>query len=228
MGFSDCNIFSKKPLKIYRMKKFIPLLLLPLLLAIASCFPRVHQNADAANLVSQYQKIAIVPPNVQILKLNNFGDLDKANPQRNTSYDFQKEMYNWFQRRVIDGKYSFKIQEIDVTNDLLKNAGYYDGKQLSNEEIAKLLNVDGVIFSDYEIEKPFPNSVKVLTNVILSNSTTSGIVDRNRAMLNLYDKGKNDMIWNYKLELEARYNTPESLINDLMRNASKKFPSYKK
>lgn len=204
------------------------MLLLPVLLSIASCFPVVHQNADAASLVSQYKNIAILPPNVKILKLNTIGDLSEAKIQENTSLDFQKEMYNWFQRRVIDGNYNFKIQEIGSTNELLKNAGYYDGKNLSNEEIAKILNVDGIILSDYLIEKPFPNSLKVLTNVILSNSNNSGIVDKNKAVLNLYDISKKDVIWNYKLELEARYNTPESLINDLMRNASKKFPSYNK
>lgn len=207
------------------MKK-ISLMLLLIIITVSSCIPRIHQSNDAAELVSKYQKIAIVPPNVQMLKLNGMGDLDKSNPQKNTASDFQREMYNWFQRRVIDGKYNFKIQETNMTNELLTKAGYYEGKSLSNEEIAKILNVDGVIFSDYFIEKPLPNSVKVITNVILNNNKGAQIADKNKVVLNLFDKNRNDVIWNYKLELESYYDSPESLVNDLMRNASKKFPSY--
>lgn len=193
-------------------------------IAIA-CTPKVYLSADAVDHVYSYDEIAIIPPTVNFNEAGfDFEAKNLSSLQIEYSQKFHQAMYSWFLKRKSENQYLFKIQDINTTLNILKQSPILP-QDLTNAEMAEILGVDAVITADYFVSKPFPKGINVASKVLLGKS-----VDENKSSVNmtLFDKKKSESIWNYNYEMNSDTSTPQELVNDLMRNASKRFPKIKK
>lgn len=205
------------------MKK-IYFLFVVYLLAMA-CTPRVYSSADAVENVYAYNEIAIIPPTVNFNQASfDFGGYNLDILQMEYSQKFHQAMYSWFLKRKTENKYPFKIQDPSTTLNILKQSPIAP-HDLTSAEMADMLGVDAVIISDYFVSKPFPNGINVASQVILGKSVAE---NRSEVNMTLFDKKKNESIWNYNYEMNSGIMTPQDLVNELLRNSSKRFPKIKK
>ena len=191
-----------------------------LLMLFMSCSgAKVYNSNDTLAVTSSQKKIAILPPKISMLEGKYTGRFKQSKEQE--SANFQKEMYAWFLKRFSQNNVSQEIQDIETTNTKLKRAGYPE-KELTKSEICAVLGVDAVISSDYMMTKPMPQGVAVAASVLLDYEGTTNEIT---ADMNIYDKNTDKIFWNYSNKYSGGWRSSYSdIVEDLLRNASKKMP----
>ena len=141
--------------------------------------------------------------------------------QRTESINFQKEMYSWMLKRKMQGKISQEIQEIETTNAKLKKAGYPENP-LTTSELCEVLGVDGIMTSNYGLSKPMSDGAAIAISLLAG---ASGSTNEVRVSLSISDCNNKKLIWNYDHKFSGGLgSSPSRLVDDLMRQASKKMP----
>ncbi|HET6558018.1 MAG TPA: hypothetical protein VFG54_11935 [Prolixibacteraceae bacterium] len=186
----------------------------------ASC-AKIFYSKDAYQLAHQQKKIAIVPPTVTIAPNKKIDAEMMREQQRAESLNFQQEMYSWMLKRVMQGKITQEIQELETTNVMLKKAGYPE-TPLTSEEICEVLGVDGIMTSSYHLAKPISEGVAIAAAVLTGIMGSTNDV---RVSLDIHDCSNKKMIWNYDHIFSGGIgSSPTRLVDELMRQASKKMP----
>ncbi|MGE5447417.1 MAG: hypothetical protein ACM3PR_03580 [Bacteroidales bacterium] len=207
------------------MRFIKPLLLMAwVVLTMASC-AKIFYSQDAYQLAHQQKKIAIVPPTVTITPNKKIDADMMREQQRAESLNFQQEMYSWMLKRSMQGKISQEIQDPETTNVLLQKAGY-PGSAITPDEICKVLGVNGIMTSSYHLAKPMSEGVAVAAAVLTGFMGTTNDV---RVSLDIHDCSNSKMIWNYNHKFSGGIgSSPTRLVDELMREASKKMPYMNK
>ncbi|THH40443.1 hypothetical protein [Neolewinella litorea] len=204
------------------MKPLLILLLLGSLLLL-SCGPKVYESPNMTSVTSQHQLIAIAPPTVAIKGRPKDDQAQLEAAAREDTYTFQREIYSWMLRRKQQGKIrGLEIMDPGTTNAKLERAGYsIDNRNLTPAEMARALGVDAVINTRFNTSKPMSQGAAIALGVLAGVSGTTNATTVN---MDLHD-AEAGMIWNYDWEASGGiFNKPEDLIEDLMRNASKRMP----
>lgn len=188
---------------------------------LISCGPKIYSDPQAENLAHGHKSFAVIPPLVSIAASKKIDAEAIKEQQRTESVNFQKEMYSWLLKRKQQGKIQADIQDVTTTVALLKKAGYYNGEIFTPLELAEILKVDGVLSSNYSLSKPMSQGTAIAVGVLLGGfgATNSTVID-----LSLFDKATGKMIWNYNHKAAGSFTTPNALVDDLMRKASRKMP----
>ena len=190
-----------------------------LMLFISCSGAKVYNSNDTLAVTSSQKKIAILPPKISMLEGKYTGRFKQSKEQE--SANFQKEMYAWFLKRFSQNNVSQEMQDIETTNTKLKRAGYPE-KELTKSEICAVLGVDAVISSDYMMAKPMPQGVAVAASVLLDYEGTTNEIT---ADMNIYDRKTDKIFWNYSNKYSGGWRSSYSdIVEDLLRNASKKMP----
>jgi hypothetical protein len=203
------------------MKRSI-LLLLVLAFFLQSC-ARVFYTPDARNLAETQKIIAIIPPTVSIASRRHIDAGVLIEQQRNESINFQREMYSWMLKRKMQGNIYVDIQDVETTNAKLAAAGFHEGDVLTPADLSRVLNVDGVLTSNYSLSKPMSEGAAVILTVLGGwwAPTNEAVVS-----LSIHDSGTGKMIWNYDHKLSSTLGSPARLVDELMRQASRKMPYF--
>jgi len=167
--------------------------------------------------------IAIVPPKVSIAAKKNVNGAALIEQQKTESVNFQREMYSWMLKRKMQGTISVEIQDVETTIALLTKSGINGGKILTPDEICQLLGVDGILTSNYSLSKPMSEGAAIAVGLL---SGTTGTTNEATVSLSIHDAGTKKMIWNYDQKLSSSLGTPARLVDDLMRQASRKMPYF--
>ena len=208
------------------MKKYLPISFL--LMILVSCGPQIYKATDFNDVSASHKIVAILPAEVSIkLRPNEAKKISPEDLQKNiesTGYAIQDKMYSWFLRRNEKKQFTVRFQDVSKTNSTLKNAGldYNDLALKSKEEIAKLLNVDGVISTTARMDKPMSEGAALAVGVLFGawGSTNNAVTS-----INVHEARQGDLIWKYDYQAQGSVgSSPENLVNALMKNASKKFP----
>ena len=190
-----------------------------------SCAPRIYQDPNAVSIAQNQKIIAILPPSVSISAKKNVDSESLKEQQKTESINFQKEMYSWLLKRKMQGKLNIEIQDVEVTNALLNKYSIDELKAMTPIEFGKITNTDGIVKSNFAISKPLSTggaiAIAVFTGVMAPTDNT--IVD-----LSLYDIKSEKMIWNYNHKASGSFTNAGKLVDQLMKNASKKFPHIQK
>jgi hypothetical protein len=203
------------------MKKSIFLLVVAGFI-LNSC-AKIFYTPDA-RYIAQHQKcIAIVPPGVSIAAKKNVDGAALIEQQKTESVNFQREMYSWMLKRKMQGTITVEIQDVETTIALLTKAGASGGKVLTPDEMCKFLGVDGILTSNYSLSKPMSEGAAIAVGLI---SGTTGATNEAIVSLSIHDSGTNKMIWNYDQKLSSSLGTPARLVDDLMRQASRRMPYF--
>ncbi|MCP9236449.1 hypothetical protein [Lewinella sp. JB7] len=193
------------------------------ILSIASCGPKIYEAPNMADATRQHQIIAIVPPTVAIKGRPKDDPEQLAAAAREDTYTFQREIYSWMLRRKSQGKIrGLEIMDPETTNAKLARAGYHlDDRSMTPGEIARALGVDAVITTRFNTSKPMSQGAAIALGVLAG---ISGPTNATTVNMDIHD-AEAGMIWNYDWEASGGvFNKPEDLIEDLMRNASKRMP----
>ncbi|NJB86526.1 hypothetical protein GGR26_002294 [Lewinella marina] len=205
------------------MKTILCFLLPGILLLLPGCGPKVYEAPNMASVTRNHQLIAIAPPMVAIKgrPKDDQAQLDAA--AREDTYTFQRELYSWMLRRKQQGKIrNLEIMDPQTTNAKLERAGYtLDNRNLTPAEMAEALGVDAVITTRFNTSKPMSQGAAIALGVLAGVAGTTNATTVN---MDVHD-AQAGMVWNYDWEASGGvFNKPEDLIEDLMRNASKRMP----
>jgi hypothetical protein len=132
-------------------------------------------------------------------------------------------MYSWMLKRKMQGTILVDIQDVETTNARLAAAGFQNGDNLTPTDLSKVLDVDGVLTSNYSLSKPMSEGAAIALAVIAGvwGPTNEAVVS-----LSLHDRGAEKMIWNYDHRLTSTLGSPARLVDELMREASRKMPYF--
>lgn len=203
------------------MKKYA-IFLMGLTMIIQSC-AKIFYSADATSLAKAHKIIAIAPPVVSIAARKNVEASALIEQQRTESINFQKEMYSWMLKRKMQGNITVEIQDVETTTAKLSNAGFNTGKVFTPFEMCEILNVDGIITSNYALSKPMSEGAAVALGLLVG---VWGATNETAVSLSIHDKGTNKMIWNFDHKLSSSFGSAAGLVDALMRQASKKMPYF--
>jgi len=193
-------------------------------LMFTSC-AKIFYSPDSRTLASKQTLIAIVPPSVSIAARKKVDAEALKEQQRTESLNFQNEIYSWLLKRKMQGKIDKEIQQIETTNALLKKAGY-PANPMTTEEMCEVLGVDGVMSSTFALSKPMSNGAAIALTVLFG---AGGSTNEVRTSLSISDCENNKLIWNYEHKISGGLGSSSSrIINQLMRQSSKKMPYFNK
>jgi hypothetical protein len=203
------------------MKTIKQLTIIMLVAILFSSCAKIFYSPDAYTLAHNQKIIAIIPPTVSIAAKKKFSAEAMKEQQKTESLNFQNEMYSWMLKRKMKGKISQEIQEIETTNAKLKKAGY-PGNSLTAAELCELLGVDGIMTSNYGLSKPMSEGAAVVEAILVDSRSATNEV---HASLSISDYSSKKLIWNYDYKTSGSLgSSPSKLVDDLMREASKKMP----
>jgi hypothetical protein len=191
-------------------------------LFLQSC-AKVFYTPDARYLAGTQKIIAIVPQKVSIAARKKVDAAALIEQQKTESINFQREMYSWMLKRKMQGNIFVDIQNVEITNAKLAAAGFQDGTLLTPTDLAKILNVDGILTSNYSLSKPMSEGAAIAMAVLAEwwVPTNEAVVS-----LSIHDSRSDKMIWNYDHKLSSSMSSPARLVDDLMREASRKMPYF--
>jgi hypothetical protein len=189
---------------------------------LQSC-AKIFYAPDAGMLARNQQVIAIAPPNVAIAARKNIDGVALMEQQKAESVNFQREMYSWMLKRKMQGAIYVEVQDVETTNAKLAASGFNNGKTITPAEMCKVLGVDGIITSNYSLSKPMSEGAAIALVVVTGfwGSTNEAV-----ATLAIHDSASEKMIWNYNDKLSSSLGSPARLVDELMRQASRRMPYF--
>lgn len=206
------------------MKKINLLTLVGLSVLLLSSCAKIFYSTDATALANNHKTIAILPPTVSIAATKKTDAEAIKEQQKTESLNFQREMYSWILMRKKQGRITQEIQDIETTNAKLKKAGYPE-TAFTPSEMCEILGVDGIMGSNYVLNKPM-SEVTALAMALLVDQP--GVTNEVKVSLNINDCSNKKLIWNYDHKYSGGIgSSPSSLVDGLMRHASKKMPYFK-
>lgn len=200
--------------------KQISLVLLVSIL-FTSC-AKVFYSPDALTLAQNQKTFAIIPPTISITSSSKKITAETIKEQQRTeSLNFQKEMYSWMLKRKMQGKITQEILDIETTNAKLIRAGF-PGTPLTTTELCEVLGVDGIVTSNYSLSKPMSEVAAVAVAALVG---AWGATNEVHVTMSINDYTNKKMIWNFDHKYSGSLgSSPSRIVDELMRQASKKMP----
>jgi hypothetical protein len=120
------------------------------------------QVANFKEIASTHKTVALLPSSVSF-KLNAKQKSKISQEQLDESalklgFMIQTELNKWFEKNKKN--YTISVQDIKMTNELLFSKGmkFKDFLQVSKDSLAKILNVDAVVFCNVELANKYSNT----------------------------------------------------------------------
>ncbi len=223
-------ILRKKPLFLenFILMKNLKLLAVFVTFCLTACGPTIYKSSNFDEVRDRQKTVAILPADVTInLRPNEAKKMTAdqvADLSEKTGYNVQDKMYGWLLRKSDRYHYSVTFQDVNRTNALLKQANiqYGDLRSTARARLAKLLGVDAVLQDNLRMEKPMSDGAAVAVAVVFG---AWGSTNKVETTININDGRSGDLLWKYDYEASGSVgSSPEKLVDELMRNASKKFP----
>ena len=129
------------------MQKFALAFVISLLSIPLLAQTNLYENPKFAEISKSHHIIAIIP-----FKSSVFPQTEVSDQGKSSNENAQSAIYSWFHRRQQRGKLRIQVQDINTTNDLLKNRGIDISclDQYTPKEIAQILGVDAVITGKFD------------------------------------------------------------------------------
>ena len=144
--------------------------------------------------------------------------------QEDESKIFQQEIYTYLLKRKTRGQMVINIQDVEETNVAI-NRNDLDLTKMTSSEICELLEVDGILSSQFGLSKPMSAGVAI---ALLLLTDIAGSTNEVRISLSLKDCSTKSLIWKYDHEYSGGIlSSPTSLVEKLMRDASRKMPYFR-
>lgn len=135
-----------------------------------------------------------------------------------------KEVQSALESYFLKKKLSVSIQSTEETNAILvKNHLYPDSlNSYTTSDLCKILKVDGIISGSLSSDKPMSEGASIALGLVVGfyGATNSG-----NCIINVNDGKSGALVWKYEKTLSRSLGSNiNTLINTIMRKASRKFP----
>lgn len=206
--------------------KFIKYYLIVISLVLLSACAQVFYSPDAQKLASKHRTVAIMPPQVSYNRISKkISEADLQTQIQTESSNLQTEIYNWMLRRQSKAQIRQDFQALSTTNAKLKALKYPDSA-LTAAQICAALKVDALIYTNFKLSKPISDGAALALILFTNYGAPTNTVNMN---LNITDGTNDKVIFNYNHTYSAGVgSTVNTVVNGLMRNASKKMPYFKR
>lgn len=207
------------------MRTYLLLMALLALIALSTGCARTYQAPTTAAAVARHDRIAILPPAVTYHnRVQLKGGKSTAELEREAGRELQEALFGWILDRQQKGKLlTVKVQDPRTTNAKLENLGYFSHGEFGNRRLAEMLGVDAVLIADFDLDRLLSNHAARAIGLLTDNVPIPR--RQGRVRLRLYDYAEDATLWNYSRDLSRNYGeSPEAIINGVMRRASKKLP----
>ncbi|HMU45332.1 MAG TPA: hypothetical protein PKC72_03140 [Chitinophagaceae bacterium] len=188
----------------------------------------IYTNPDFITLAKDHSTLAILPFDVTLnlrpkekekLKPGELEDLQKKEGDA-----VQSALQTYFLKQKEKDEFKVKFQDISKTNALLNKLGWDQEslKSKTKEELCEALGVDGIISGTLFTDKPMSEGASVALGVVFGfwGPTNSG-----KCTINVHDGKSGELLWKYEKTLSRSLGSDiQSVINTMMRKASRKFP----
>ena len=229
------------------MKKII--CLVPVLFAFSLIVmgqtKEIYTHPEFDSLTRDHRELAILPFQVMLrlkpkqMKKLEIEDLEKL--ERAEGEAVQNALYTYFLKQKEKDSLKVSFQDISYTNTSLAQVGWtIDSLRLkTKKEICRKLNVDGVITGTVITSKLMSDEAAVLLTTLGTVVSIAGLflgaggdwiggpgaTNTGSCQINVFDAKTNKLLWRYDKSLgRGLGSNTNSVMNALMRKASKKFP----
>lgn len=190
-----------------------------------------------ATIKNTHKKIAILPFGVQFQNPLDYSKQKKGSPiqqvrrpfskqEQEASLDAQKEFFMNVAKQVEKGRYEIAFQDFTRTNKILAENGIRleDVRFQNKADLAKLLDVDAVIFGELvvKISRPTDSSMSI-SPIMMENTRFNDGVDTD---VKLFDAASGELVWSTALSNQPnnRMDTPHHLSTSLLNQVAKNLP----
>lgn len=190
-----------------------------------------------ATIKNTHKRVAILPFGVQFQNPLDYSKQTKRTPvqqvrrpfskqEQEASLDAQKELFMNVAKQVEKGRYEIAFQDFTRTNKVLAANGIRleDIKFQNKADLAKLLDVDAVIFGELivKISRPTDRSMSI-SPVMMNNTRFNDGVETD---IKLFDAVSGELVWSTALSNQPnnRMDTPHQLSTSLLNQVAKSLP----
>lgn len=187
---------------------------------------KIFVNPNLKEKLANHKNIAILPIK-SIIRYKNIpkdynAELNKEKENK-LSFELQTSMYDYL--IISKDNYSVQIQNIDSTNFILKENKMIDSiTQYKPQEVAKILGVDAVIFSNYTYTKLGSEFGAIVSELLIGGGkVASGQL--NMDIINGFD---GEVLWGFSKTMnQDNLSSPEAIIKRMMSKVERNFPYLK-
>lgn len=191
----------------------------------------IYVNPDFGALTQNEKTLAIIPFKVTVnLRPKQKAQItpeELAKMEQNDGLAVQSALQTYFLKQKEKRRFSIEFQDIQQTNALLKRRNLTADSLsfYSPAELAEILGVDGVVSGTLVSDKPLSDGASVALGLLVGfyGPTNSG-----KCTINIHDGATGKLVWKYEKTLSRSLGSDiNSIINAIMRKASRKFPYEK-
>ena len=202
-------------------------------LLLTACGPSIYLAQDFRAYAPRHKTVAILPADVTIRLRPNQAKNTTAQQQRDmqtqTGLDYQERIYAWLLRRSQQRGYTVQFQDVRQTTVRLResNIPFQELRTHSPQELAQILGVDAVLTTSVLTTKPMSEGAAVALGVAsaLMGGGAWGATNQANITVNIHEAEAGKLLWKYDFVAAGSvFSSPETVVDALMRNASKKFP----
>lgn len=204
----------------------------PLLLAVTAGLAQtreIYTNANFKTLAKNHKILAIMPIKTT-LQLRpkevekNGGPAGVAVLEKREGLDVQSAIHSYFLKRKESNDLTVDVQDVARTNALLeRNAVTYETMaSFTPEELAKILNVDGIVSGTFQSTQPMSNGAAIAMSALVG---FGGATNTGKTVISINDGKTGELLWKYDKTLSRGFGSNTgSIITTIMRKASRQFP----
>lgn len=187
----------------------------------------IYEAPDMAAVVATHKLVAILPFEVTMKakKLPKGVTPEMvAEDEKKESVNLQNSIFTFLLRK--SDKYNIKMQDPDRTRSLLakNNLDLKALQSMTKDEIAKLLEVDGILSGSIVTERTMSQGAGIALGLIGIGAKTN----QTTCILQLHDSKKGDLLWRYDRQVSGGWaSSTDDLVERIMRQVARNFP-YKK
>jgi hypothetical protein len=189
----------------------------------------IYTNPNFKTLAKDHKILAILPfrTTLQLRPKEvekNGGPAGVAALEKREGLGVQSAVHSYFLKRKESNDIAVDFQDPARTNALLeRNAVTYETLSgFTSEELAKILNVDGIVSGTFESTQPMSNGAAVAMALTVG---FGGPTNTGKTTISINDGKTGDLLWKYDKTLSRGFGSNTgTIITTIMRKASRQFP----
>lgn len=191
----------------------------------------IYTNPKFQELAREHKLMAVLPFKA-IIKLRpkqmeKMGDGEYKEMLKQEGLAVQSALHSYFLKRKDQHEFTVEFQDITTTNAILAKNGVNDENfgSFTPQELAGMLGVDAVIGGTLNTDKPMSDGAALAATLLIG---FSGPTNSGKCTININDGFGGALLWKYEKTLSRSLGSDTStIINTMMRKASRKFPYNK-
>lgn len=189
----------------------------------------IYTNSNFKTLAKDHKTLAILPIKTT-LQLRpkevekNGGPAGVAALEKREGQAVQSAIHSYFLKRKESNDIVVDFQDPARTNALLeRNAVTYESMaSFTPEELAKILNVDGIVSGTFESTQPMSTGAAIAMNAFVG---WGGTTNTGKTTISINDGKTGELLWKYDKTLARGVGSNTgTIITTIMRKASRQFP----